>query len=214
MRSLPPGQSVVTIFVSASPAAKGPSAITIDGAFDDWTDVVPEYRDTIGDVTHRDHHGYGGILYKNDTGRNDFVIAKAAYDAEHVYFFIQTREPISPHTDPNWMLLLIDADRDARTGWLGYDYVVDLETPSDQSTTIKAWDNGTWKTIGDASYRVNGNGMEIGLRRALAGMAEGAPSFDFHWADNIQSFGDVSELGVNGDSAPNRRWNYRFTVAP
>jgi hypothetical protein len=40
------------------------------------------------------------------------------------------------------------------------------------------------------------------------------PSFDFHWADNIQGFDGVSELGVNGDSAPNRRWNYRYTVVP
>ncbi len=37
--------------------------------------------------------------------------------------------------------------------------------------------------------------------------------FDFHWADNIQSFDGVSELGVNGDSAPNRRWNYRYEIA-
>jgi hypothetical protein len=48
--------------------------------------------------------------------------------------------------------------------------------------------------------------------------SEGSPTFDFHWADNIQSFKDVSELGLHGDSAPNRRWNYRFrdrdSVAP
>jgi hypothetical protein len=41
----------------------------------------------------------------------------------------------------------------------------------------------------------------------------GDPAFDFHWADNIQSFGGVAELATNGDSAPNRRWNYRFAVA-
>ena len=28
----------------------------------------------------------------------------------------------------------------------------------------------------------------------------------------IQRFTGVEELGVNGDSAPNRRWNYRFTA--
>lgn len=200
--------------VRERPQAKGPSAIAVDGAFDDWTSAVPEYRDTIGDVTHRDHLGYGKTPYKNDTGRNDFVIAKAAYDAANLYFFVQTQAPITPHTDPYWMLLLIDADRDARTGWLGYDYIVNLETRSGQSTTVKSWSDGTWKTVCDAEYRVNGNGMELAIRRELLGVGEGKPSFDFHWADNIQSFGDVSELGVNGDSAPNRRWNYRFTVAP
>ncbi|HPX40669.1 MAG TPA: hypothetical protein PLF51_09545, partial [Candidatus Hydrogenedentes bacterium] len=66
---------------------------------------------------------------------------------------------------------------------------------------------------GTAAYRVNGNGMELAVPRALTGEIEGVPAFDFHWADNIQGFSDVSELGVNGDSAPNRRWNYRYTAA-
>ena len=65
---------------------------------------------------------------------------------------------------------------------------------------------------GAGTYRVNGNAMEVGVPRAIIDEAAAAPAFDFHWADNIQSFGDVSELGVNGDSAPNRRWNYRFEV--
>ena len=63
-----------------------------------------------------------------------------------------------------------------------------------------------------ASYRTNGNGLELSLSRALVGEAVGTPAFDFHWADNIQGFATVAELGVNGDSAPNRRWNYRFEV--
>lgn len=195
------------------PRAKGPSAITIDGVFDDWTTVVPEFRDTIGDVTHRDFKGYGNTPYKNDTGRNDFVISKAAYDKDNLYFFAQTSKPMTPRTDPNWMLLLIDADQNAKTGWLGYDYVVNQEVTDDRATTVKAWRNGAWETTGAAAYRVDGNGIEIAVPRALVGESQRNPAFDFHWADNIQGFGDVSELGVNGDSAPNRRWNYRFEIA-
>ncbi len=195
------------------PKAQGPSAIAIDGAFDDWTNVKPEYRDTMGDVTHREFAGYGNIMYRNDTGRNDFVIAKAAYDDASLYFFVQTAAPITPHTDPHWMLLLLDTDRNARTGWMGYDIVVNLEVTSDTDTTVKAWRGEAWETIGTASYRVNGNGLELSVPRALVGLASGNPAFDFHWADNIQRFGDVSSLGVDGDSAPNRRWNYRFEVS-
>ena len=62
------------------PRAGGPSRIALDGAFEDWAAVTPEYRDTIGDTVHRDHPGYGSLVYRNATGRNDFVIAKAAYD--------------------------------------------------------------------------------------------------------------------------------------
>ena len=78
---------------------------------------------------------------------------------------------------------------------------------------MSAWQNGAWRAAGTAAYRVNGNGMELAVPRALTGEIEGVPAFDFHWADNIQGFSDVSELGVNGDSAPNRRWNYRYTAA-
>ncbi len=108
------------------------------------------------------------------------------------------------------MLLFLDTDQNAATGWLGYDYVVNLEVLSDTATTVKAWRNGQWQTVGRAKYRVNGNGMELAISRALVAQKNKTPSFDFHWADNIQSFDGASEFGVNGDSAPNRRWNYRF----
>jgi hypothetical protein len=200
--------------VRERPKAQGPARITIDGTFDDWSKVQPEFRDTIGDVSHRDHKGYGDLVYRNNTGRNDFVLAKAAYDRANLYFFIQTLDPISPRTDPNWMLLLLDTDMNPRTGWLGYDFVVNLEVLSDKESAVKIWLADHWQTVGKAKYRVNGNGMEISLARSLVGQAGRSPAFDFHWADNIQSFGDVSELGLNGDSAPDRRWNYRLEVLP
>jgi hypothetical protein len=195
------------------PKAQGPSSIMIDGRFDDWRGIQPEYRDTIGDVQHRNHCGYGDLVYTNTTGRNDLVISKAAYDAENLYFFVQAESPITPHTDPMWMLLLLDMDQDATTGWLGYDFVVNQRVDDDGTTTVKRWEDGQWRLGGAARYQVNGEGMELVLRRDLVGESDGDPAFDFHWADNIQSFAGVRELGVNGDSAPNRRWNYRFEVA-
>lgn len=198
--------------VRERPMASGPSRIAIDGAFEDWQKVTPEFRDTIGDTAHREHRGYGNILYRNDTGRNDFVISKAAYGETDMYFFAQTLNKISPRTDPRWMLLLLDSDQNAATGWLGYDYAVNLEVPSDTETTVHAWRGGSWEPAGRAAYRVNGNGLELSVPRSLIHQSEKTPALDFHWADNIQSFTDVSELGVNGDSAPNRRWNYRYEV--
>ena len=111
------------------------------------------------------------------------------------------------------MLLLLDTDRAGHTGWLGYDYVINLEVMGETETTVKAWQQGGWRDVGRARYRVNGNGLELSVSRELLGLAAGPPVFDFHWADHIQGFGDVSELGVNGDSAPNRRWNYRFETS-
>lgn len=194
------------------PTPGGPHSVSIDGAFDDWADVTPEFRDTAGDVAHRNHNGYGKLVYKNDSGRNDFALAKAAYDDENLYFYAQTLEPISPRTGKHWMMLLIDADQDASTGWLGYDYVLNEEVLSREETTVKKWRNGAWERVGAAKYQVVENKMELSLPRSLLGEDEAPPAFDFHWADNIGEFGDISVLGVNGDSAPNRRWNYRFRV--
>jgi hypothetical protein len=198
--------------VRERPLATGPSRIVIDGSFDDWQKVEPEFRDTIGDTLHRDHKGYGDLRYRNETGRNDFVILKAAYDAANVYFFAQTLCKITPRTGRNWMLLFLDVDRNFETGWLGYDYVVNLEVLSGTATIVKAWRKGKWETVGRARYRLNGNGMEVAIPRALIGQKDKTPAFDFHWADNIQSFDGASEFGVNGDSAPDRRWNYRYEV--
>jgi hypothetical protein len=195
------------------PCARGPSDIVIDGRFQDWTSVVPEFRDTIGDVTHRDHPGYGDLVYRNTTGRNDLVISKAAYDDSQLYFLVQTSAPITPPTDPYWMLLLIDADQDAATGWLGYDYIVNQEVKDSGESTVKRWHEGNWEIVGQAQFQVQGNQLELAVPRTLLGKTGSAPAFDFHWADNIQGFTGVAELGVHGDSAPNRRWNYRFQVA-
>ncbi len=192
------------------PKASGPAAIAIDGQFDDWTPVRPEFRDTIGDVQHRHHCGYGNLVYDNATGRNDFVMAKAAFDTRRLYFFVQTRAPITPHTDPMWMLLLLDTDQNAATGWLGCDYIVNREVDGRSSAAVHRWKDGGWHRAGTANYQVNGCGLELAVPRSLVGEAEGDPAFDFHWADNIQGFSGIAELGVNGDSAPNRRWNYRF----
>jgi hypothetical protein len=34
-------------------------------------------------------------------------------------------------------------------------------------------------------------------------------AFDFHWSDNPADLKDAISLCLNGDSAPNRRFNYR-----
>jgi hypothetical protein len=36
-------------------------------------------------------------------------------------------------------------------------------------------------------------------------------TLDFHWTDNAQPLGDLTEFALHGDSAPDRRFNYRYT---
>ena len=42
----------------------------------------------------------------------------------NVYFYARTRDAITPSTDPNWMLLLLDANHNPKTGWEGFDFIV------------------------------------------------------------------------------------------
>jgi len=195
------------------PKSNGPHSINIDGTFADWADVAPEYRDTVGDTMHRNHPGYGSLVYQDNTGRNDIVCSKTTYDDENVYFHLKTNEKISPRTDPYWLLLLLDLDQNAATGWLGYDAVINDEVTGDRETTVKIRHQDTWKTVGAAAMALGEYELELAVPRALIGKETGSPRFDFHWADNIPNYGDVSVLGVHGDSAPNRRWNYRFMPA-
>lgn len=193
-------------------SAAGACSISIDGEFGDWDAVRPEYRDTVGDTAWRDHKGYGKTHYVNKTGRNDIVLSRAGFDREMLYFYVETRDDITSHTDRNWMLLFIDSDRDHSTGWNGYDFLVNYKVVDSDTTVVMestgGWD---WKEVGRAGYRVKGNRMELSIPVETAGIdLSGEFGFDFHWADNIQKDDDITEFSVSGDSAPNRRFNYRF----
>jgi len=59
------------------PQLSGLNEISIDGKFDDWKNIATEYRDAVGDIVHRDYPGYGGLHYKNNSGRNDILPAKS-----------------------------------------------------------------------------------------------------------------------------------------
>lgn len=198
--------------MKSSPAGE----IKIDGSIStEWRNVGPEFRDHIGDVEHRDEEGWDAAdRYVNKTGRNDFVTMKVARDTDNVYFYAQTDKPISSCKDPNWMLLFIDADRDFKTGWNGYDYVVNLEVKDRNVTSLHSLKTAKWapKKVMDIKYAVSGNQLELAIPRNAVGIAKGAAvNMDFHWADNIQKLGDIVQFAINGDSAPERRFNYRYS---
>jgi hypothetical protein len=198
--------------VRKRPVATKDYPIRIDGLFDDWSDVTPEFRDTIGDTLHRDEPGWGNAArYANSTGRNDFETLKVACDKDNVYFYARTSQPITRHTDENWMLLFVDTDQDRETGWNGYDYLINSEAISSIGTNVRSLtDDGELRRPATVHYRYSGNQMEIAVGRSTIGLEQTPLVFDFHWADNIRSLDNIIEFAINGDSAPNRRFNYRF----
>jgi hypothetical protein len=195
------------------PELSGLHPIQIDGDFADWQQVAVEYRDTVGDTFHRDYPGYGGLHYKNDSGRNDLATAKVAVDDRNVYFYAEANEPLTPHTGANWMLLLIDADGNHDTGWQGYDFLVNRKVVDEKTTTLARYaadsPDNPWAEQARIELRYVGKSLELALPRAAVGLEGDAFSFDFHWCDNPAGLKDPISLCTDGDSAPNRRFNYR-----
>ena len=191
-----------------------PQTISIDGKFDEWSGVTPVYKDAKGDVQHRDYDGVRpGIHYTNTTGRNDIIESRVAHDAKRVCFYVKTAAALTSYTDKNWMLLFIDADNNKKTGWEGYDYVINAKVKNDKTTLIKKWVNNTWQTVSSASYKGANNEMEIAVPLALFHLTTAALNFNFHWADNMQKLNDISAFFTDGDSAPERRFDYHYSAS-
>ncbi len=191
-------------------------AQTIDwnGSFDQWKPVTPEFEDHSYDTLPRRSPGnYQAGPYEDHSGRNDFVSMKVARDQHTIYFYAKTREPITSYRGRNWMLLFIDADQDKTTGWEGYDLVVNAKVINRTTTTIaKLTKDGSLTAPARIAMRVEGNELMVAVPRKLLQQNSDRVSFDFHWADNIARFGDITEFFSRGDSAPDRRANYRYTA--
>ncbi len=194
------------------PVNKGYRRIAIDGDFSEWDKVKVTYRDTRGDITFRDADGYAGLHYTDSTGRNDIQDSKVALGKDgNVYFYVKCGSDISPCTDPDWMLLLIDSDQDSGTGWYGYDVLVGRKVAPEGVTSVMRYENGSWREASEAFYAVSGKEMELSIPAKALGISVGKKvSFDFKWADNTGELKDPISLCLHGDTAPNRRFNYRF----
>lgn len=185
--------------------------VKVDGAFGDWSGVRPEFRDFIGDAVNRDHEEWGGTArLVNKSARNDITTAKVSRSSDALSFYVRTQAPLTPTTGPSWMLLYIDADRNPKTGWLGYDYVVGRGGLKGGLTTLERCAGGTsWKPVARVKAAMRGSELELSIPLKALGMRRGPAEVDFKWADNIAQSGDWSDLYENGDAAPDGRFSYR-----
>jgi len=194
------------------PVALGQKSISLSSNTDIWSNVGPEYRDTLFDTTYRRHLSFGGkYQYINNTGRNDMDFAKVSQDDDYLYFLITTSNDIVTVDESNWMNLFIDANMDNSTGWEGYDYMLNRSRDGSTVSVEKFVDN-SWKfeKIADAEYTLGTKSMTIKVPKNSLGLPKGLSSFDFKWADNSTITGDVMQFMDLGDSAPNDRFNYRY----
>lgn len=186
--------------------------ITIDGRFDDWEKVSPEFRDTRGDPVRRQHPTWDKKgTHLNKTGRHDLVSSKVSHSKGTLYFQVETAAPLSVGVNQNWMLLFLDLDTDPNTGWLGYDLVVNRKVDLKTGTTSVERHNKDyrWNRGQRVHLAISGNQLELALPLKLLGLKKLPKEIHFKWADNIQHTGSWSDFTLNGDAAPNDRFNYR-----
>jgi hypothetical protein len=111
------------------------------------------------------------------------------------------------------MLLFLNIGGTYKKGWIGYDFVVNRR-PGSGGTSVESNSGGsyTWRPDATVGYRVEGNELMVVVPRKLLGLRKGANVIDFKWADNIAQTGDASDFTLNGDAAPDDRFNYRANI--
>ena len=192
--------------------AFGRRPIDMNGSAAQWYSVGPEFRDYTGDTAARDCWSYvGRIHYVNKSGRNDFGTMKVSRYGDDVWFYAECEQDITAPEGTNWMNLYIDADCSASTGWYGYDFVINRGRDGSTCSVMRFKDNAwSMEEVGRAEYAVTGKVMQLHVSASLLGLGD---TFDFKWADNSVDDGDVMKFLDQGDTAPNDRFNYRYTIA-
>ena len=190
-----------------------PKSIKI-GKADGWDDVAPYYHHYKGNTMHRNHKGYGGNMYINQSGRNDIIGAKVARDDENLYFYVETAEELTPSTDRNWMMLFIDTDRDKTTGWNGYDIIVNRVSPKGKKVIVEknVGNRWEWETVAECKFAVNVDKLEFAIPREVLGIEGENVDIEFKWNDNMQDNGNIMDFYVNGDTAPGGRFNFVYST--
>jgi len=190
--------------IEANPAASDSKTIN---NFSDWTDVYPAYKDYTGETQPRNHAGApADLIYTNVTGRNDFDVLKVARDKKNIYFYAKTVANITSNSGSNWMRLYLDIDRNAATGWSGYDYRID------GGNKLQQYKDGVWKNKQTLKYVVDGNQMMVTVPMSYLSNIPEPLNFEFKWSDNMQNDNDPLDWYVNGDVAPGGRFNYIYTL--
>ena len=189
--------------------AEGRATIDINGGLQQWDNIYPEYTDTAGDTAPRSELSFdSSFKYVNNTGRNDIATAKVAQDDANFYFLVQTVKDIILDDGENWMNLYLDIDQNSKTGWEGYDYVIN-RSRSDGKMTVQRFVDNSWQfeNTGEAEYSLRGNTIMLRLPKSVVNTKVKYLSFDFKWADHSTVDGNVMEFMDLGDAAPNSRFN-------
>ena len=192
--------------------------INITGSFDQWNNIAVEYDDPQNDVVDRYHLGYGSTCYSDTSGRNDIISAKVTNDTNNAYFYVKTFDEVKKYDGASsWMQLYINTDKNADTGWYGYDYIVNYAAKSDLVTSVARYNGSdnvySFVEIGTVNYAVLDNEMMIAVPLEMLGIENFKEiSIEFKWfdADSGVYVDEMEDFYTYGDAAPLGRLNYVY----
>lgn len=194
------------------PANSTFKTIDLAAGFEQWNDVEPKLTDYINETLPRDYTGVGGTYYKNDSGRNDIVAVKTTRDDDNVYVYVETREAIAPAL-PNGLCVMINSDRNQKTGWRGGDILLGREYREDGTISVEEYaapkdkDSQAWNTKAkkyDANWAIEGNKLQISLPVEYI---RNAKTLSFKVLDNVP-LNSPADLYDQGDVAPESAFFY------
>ncbi len=206
----------------ASDGTNAQKTIDIFAFSDEWADVSLAYNHYARSTRDRNVNGAKGTHYENHTMRNDIITSKVAYDADFVYFMVETLEDLTASSGPAWMRLLLDTDPTGETpNWEGFEYIINRISPTNGKAVVER-SLGGWKfeQIGTVDFSVSGKRLQIAIPRSLLGLSDTqALSFNFKWADNTredgatEDSGDILDFYQYGDVAPGGRFMFSFMTS-
>ncbi|UJR26605.1 hypothetical protein I4U23_007925 [Adineta vaga] len=188
-----------------------PKTIQINTDFTQWNNVTPSYLDDLFDIPFRDHPRYGdqGGQLIDHSQRNDLDTMQIARDNLYIYFHLRTNGQLIQGNNCTWLFL--NTDNNYSTGWIGFDYLVDLG-----ENQLKKNINNTshWQNQ-QSVYIVNNNYDELhfALSRQSLQLNQTGFHLQFKWfsADLLYTIDPLNFID-KGDSAPNGRFAYTYVA--
>jgi hypothetical protein len=203
--------------MTAPTQVSGPKTITVSSPLSAWNAVRPLYRDADHGIAPRNWDGATpNTHYANATARNSIVLAQVAHSTQTLAFHVRTAAPLTAPAGKAWMLLLVNTDGNPKTGWLGYDYLIDRRRSDGHCTVERNLGGGWhWQPVANASYAVHGRDLVIIVPRRALGLTDTRRvlNFDFKWVDNLPATPTAADFYTNGDVAPDARFAYIYQAS-
>ncbi len=180
-----------------------------------WEAMTARFRNYPDTTLPRQSRGFDGREYRVESGRNDIVEARMAHDKDYLYVAVQTAAPLTPSTDPRWMMCFIATELEGTPRYLGYDFLLNRLPAGDKATLEKRTPTG-WTAVASCRLVRRDNELKIAIPFDALGLAADIPGrIHFKWSDNqtdalMMPAQTADAFYIEGCCAPAGRLNYVY----